>query len=73
MRASVVYPVLWIVWIVAFLAIEFTAIGTGHPQFTLSDYVWKLEQINRAWTCLRFFIAAFCVWLFFHRVLHWFT
>ena len=73
MRASLAYPLLWIAWIAAFLAIELTALWSGHPQFTLSDYVWRLEQINRAWTCLRVFIAAFCVWLFFHMVFRLFT
>lgn len=73
MRASVIYPVLWCVWIAAFLAIELTALWSGHPNFTLSDYVWRLEQVNRAWTFLRFFAAAFCAWLFCHLVFHWFT
>lgn len=73
MRASVVYPLLWVAWIAAFLAIELSALWSGHANFTLSEYCWRLEQINRSWTFLRFFIAAFCVWLFFHLVFHWFT
>lgn len=68
MRASLVYPLLWIAWIAAFLAIELSALWSGHPNWTLSEYVWKLEQINRSWTFLRFFICAFCVWLLFHLV-----
>ena len=67
-----VYAVLWIGWIVAFAAIEFTAIGTGHNQYTLSDFIWRAEQINRAWTALRFFICAGCVFLFGHLVWGWF-
>jgi hypothetical protein len=67
------YPLLWIAWVIAFLAIELTAIFTGHSQYTLSDYVWRLEQVNRAWTALRFIIAAGCVWLFFHMAFRWFT
>lgn len=68
MRASLVYPLLWIAWIAAFLAIELSALWSGHSNFTLSSYCWRLEQINRSWTFLRFFIAAFCVWLFGHMV-----
>jgi hypothetical protein len=68
MRASVIYPLLWIAWVAGFLVIELSALWTGHSQFTLSDYVWKLEQINRGWTFLRFFICAFCVWLILHLV-----
>lgn len=67
-RASLIYPLLWIAWIAAFLVIELSALWSGHPQWTLSEYVWKLEQINRSWTFLRFLIAAFCVWLFGHMV-----
>ena len=72
MRASAIYPLLWIAWIAAFLAIELSALWSGHSNFTLSSYCWKLEQINRSWTFLRFFIAAGCVWLFCHLVFHWF-
>lgn len=73
MGLKLAYPVLWIAWIIAFLAIELTAIFTGHSQYTLSDYVWRLEQVNRAWTALRFLVCAFCAWLFFHMAFRWFT
>jgi len=61
-----VYAALWAAWIIAFLAIELTALFTGHSQYTLSDFVWRLERINTAWTFLRYFVAVFCLWLFFH-------
>lgn len=67
-----VYPWLWLAWIASFLVIELTALFTGHPQYTLSDYVWRLEQVNRAWTFGRFFVCAFLVWLLLHLVLGWF-
>jgi hypothetical protein len=67
-----VYALLWILWIAAFLAIELSAIFTAHDQYTLSDFVWRLEHINAAWTFLRFFICAFCVWLTLHMSLGWF-
>lgn len=60
------YAVLWIVWIVMFLAIEFTAIGTGQSRYTLSDFVWRAEEISRAWTAVRFFVICFCTWLLLH-------
>lgn len=66
------YALLWIGWVAAFLAIELTALFTGHPQFTLSEFVWRLEQVNGAWTILRFFIMAFCIWLTLHMAFGWF-
>ena len=33
MRASVIYPLLWIAWIAAFLAIELSALWSGHPIY----------------------------------------
>ena len=72
MRASVVYPLLWIAWVAGFLAIELTALWTGHANFTLSAFIWKLEQVNRSWTFLRFFVCGFCAWLFFHMAFGWF-
>jgi hypothetical protein len=71
-KLGTVYAALWIGWIAAFLVIELTALFTGNPRYTLSEYVWRLEEINRAWTFLRFFIAAFCLWLFFHMAFGWF-
>ena len=56
----------WIAWAVWFLGWEFTALGTGHPQWTLSEYVWRLEQLGPTWTALRYLVAAGCLWLFFH-------
>lgn len=67
------YAVLWILWIAGFLAIEFTAIGTGHHEYTLSDFVWRAEQINAGWTALRYFVIAFGVWLVLHMGFHLFA
>jgi len=66
------YTLLWLGWMVAFLAIELTALFTGHSEYTLSDFVWRLEQVNRAWTFARFFIVAFCLWLTLHMAFGWF-
>ena len=67
-----VYAALWIGWIFSFLAIELSAIWSGHDQYTLSFFVWRLEEVNRAWTFLRFFVAAFCLWLTLHMAFGWF-
>lgn len=66
MTKADVYAGLWIAWIVMFLAVEFTALFTGNAKYSLSDFVWRLEEINRGWTALRYLVAAFCLWLFFH-------
>jgi len=65
------YSAAWIAWIAWFLGWELTALLTGHGNLTLSDYVWRLEEINRGWTFLRYFTAAFCLWLFFHMAFGW--
>lgn len=73
MRLGLVYALMWVGWIAAFLAIELSAIFTGHNQYTLSDFVWRLEEINTGWTFLRYFVAAFCLWLFLHMAFGWFA
>lgn len=72
MTGSRAYALLWIAWLAIFLAIELSALLTGHPQWTLSDFVWRLERLGRAWTFLRYFVAAFCVWLALHMSFGWF-
>lgn len=66
------YSIAWITWITWFLAWELTALFTGHDQYTLSDYVWRLEEINSQWTFARYLIAVSCLWLFFHLAFGWF-
>jgi len=65
------YAAVWITWIAWFLAWELGALFTGHADLTLSDYVWRLEEINRGWTFLRYFVAVFCLWLFLHMSFGW--
>lgn len=60
------YALAWIFWVAWFLGWELTALFTRHPDLTLSDYVWRLEEISQGWTFLRYFVAVFCLWLFFH-------
>lgn len=60
------YPWVWYVWIGWITVFEFLPIITGKAQYTLSEYTWKLEGLSSNWTALRYLIAAFCLWLFFH-------
>jgi hypothetical protein len=66
-----VYGVLWLLWIIAFLIIELSALWSGNYQYTLSEWVWKLERLGRGWSFARYFVAAFCVWLAGHLVFGW--
>lgn len=72
MTSSRLYAGLWLAWLAAFLAIELSAILTGQRQYTLSDYVWRLEDFSRGWTFVRYFTAAFCLWLGLHMTFGWF-
>lgn len=65
------YPWVWLAWMAWFFLWEFLALGTGHSQWTLSDYVWRLEEVNAQWTFLRYVVAAFCLWLFLHMAFGW--
>lgn len=57
----------WLAWIgLGFVPMEFWALFTGQPQYTLSDQVWHLE--GKGSTFAQFFIAAFLAWLFCHMV-----
>lgn len=65
------FTVYWLVWIVVGFGVpEGIAIGSGHLERTLSENVWTLEG-NGA-TFFRYFIAAFCLWLFLHMTFRWF-
>lgn len=61
-----VYPWVWIFMILWFIVFEFTPLAAGKPQYTLSDYVWRLEEINRSWTFLRWCVASLSLFLFLH-------
>lgn len=72
MKGSTMYGLLWLLWIISFLVIELSALFTGHPERTLSAWVWKLEDLHHGWTFARYFIAVFCLWLFCHMAFGWF-
>lgn len=60
------YPWVWIAFALWFALWEFLALGTGHPEWTLSDYVWRLEDLGPSWTFLRYLIGVLSFWLFLH-------
>lgn len=66
------YPWVWLGFGAWFVLWETLALATGHPQWTLSDYVWRMEDIGAGWSALRYFIAAACLFLFFHLAFGWF-
>lgn len=66
-----VYAVLWLAWIAMFFAVELSALCMGHPERTLSEFVWRLEGLSPRWTFARYFIAAGCLWLFGHFTFGW--
>jgi hypothetical protein len=66
------YPYAWYVWGGLFVVFEFVPIAFKQDQYTLSEYIWRVEDYGPGWTALRYFIAAICVWLFFHLVFGWF-
>jgi hypothetical protein len=68
---SPVYGALWLLWIAMFAAIEFTALGSGRPQDTLSEFVWRIEQLGTPFTFARYLVAALCIWLAGHFILGW--
>lgn len=67
-----VYPWVWIAWALLFLVLELVPLAMGKPQYTLSDYVWRLEEVNAKWTFLRYVVAVACLWLFLHMAFGWF-
>lgn len=70
----------WLLWFaIGFLPLEFYALVSGHPEWTLSDQVWALEVGNHVdqiwwnpgtWPFGHLAIACGCVWLFGHFVFH---
>ena len=57
----------WLAWILlGFMPVEFWALFTGQPQYTLSDQVWHLEGTGA--TFQRYVVGAFLLWLLIHMV-----
>lgn len=49
---------------------EISALATGQPQYTISDFTWSIE--GPGISAARFFIAAVLIWLTLHLSLGWF-
>lgn len=65
----------WLVWLVIGFGVpEAWAIISGHPQYTLSDTVWRIFQVEPLdptpwhWKFVHFILAAFMLWLTGHFV-----
>lgn len=65
------WSIYWALWLgVAFLGPELYCLFTQNGG-TFSAQVWHLEGTGA--TFVRWFVAAFIAWLFFHMVFHIFT
>ena len=62
----------WPIWLVVLFGIpEGVALATGHPEWTLSDWVWRVFDVLPGstlweWRAVHFFLLAFMVWLTLH-------
>ena len=71
MKAHNVYATIWVAWIIMFFVVELSALWSGHSEWTLSEFTWRIEKLKGAWTFMRYVITAFCLWLSGHLVLGW--
>lgn len=65
----------WIAWLILGFGVpEGVALGTGRPQNTLSDTVWRVFQVHSGdarpwhWTFAHLLLACFLLWLTGHFV-----
>lgn len=68
-----IYTLLWLLWLLAFLAIEIPAAVAsyrGHPGGTLSEHIWAFIGIGQPLTwqvhLRRVAFLAFAAWLIVH-------
>jgi len=72
--AGVYWPVWLGLFVGTFLLREIAALATGHPEATLSDWVWKVLRITQnetpaAWSATDYLI--FGVWVVLFTWLTW--
>lgn len=72
MNLARVYPWPWLAWVILFAVFEGVPLALGKPQYTLSEYIWRLEGLGPAWTFVRYLIAVLSLWLFLHLTFGWF-
>ncbi len=64
----------WVVWAVVLFGVpEFIALKTGHPEYTLSDTVWRIFSVEPGqgfwqWKASHFLLASFMLWVNLHFV-----
>lgn len=86
MKTSHFAALYWPIWlaatIVSFLVYEIYALATGHPENTLSDWVWRVLKIGKNasfanWTAADFLTfgvwMTLFIWLTFHFFFRRFT
>ena len=64
------WTVAWILWLVAFAAIEGAALWNKGRNDTLSEHIWSWFDIRsvKGWHWKRWLLAGFLVWLLVHMV-----
>ena len=76
MKLNSRYTMLWVVWLLAFGAIEWSAIKDVRQGDTLSEHIWKIIGTKAAqkqtwhWF-LRIGVLALLVWLIVHFMTGW--
>jgi hypothetical protein len=64
----------WPAWLVIGFGVpEFVALRTGHPEWTFSDWIWRVTDTLPGstiweWTAIHVFLALFLIWLTLHLV-----
>ena len=63
----------WIVWLVLGFGVpETVALASGHPEWTLSDTVWRVFAVTDPrpwhWKVAHLILACFMLWLTGHFV-----
>lgn len=71
------YDWYWTCWfLLAFGVLETLGLVTGHREWTLSDFVWRVANVTPGqalwkWTAIHVFLALGGVWLWFHFDFRW--
>jgi hypothetical protein len=60
------YPWVWIAWGALFFVFELVPLVLRQDRYTLSEYIWRLEDYAGYWTFVRYLVAAATLWLFLH-------
>ena len=63
----------WAVLLIIGGVVETVALATGHPEWTLSEFVWRACNVTPGqsiykWTAVHVLLALALIWLWFHFV-----